>query len=417
MPSPATPDDDGHAWRAYRSKHRHAQDEEAHAEAFTPPPFPDHPLVPCCKPELVTDANALGKLVDALRSVGSFAFDTEFIGENTYYPHLCLIQAGTAEHIALIDPFAVGDLSPWWELLADASVEKIVHAGEQDIEPVVRVLGRPACNVFDSQVAAGFAGLPYPLSLGKLVDAVLDAEIDAGAKFSKWDRRPLSAKQLHYAANDVRFLPAIRESLRDRLEQTGNTRWAGLACAERCEPERFIPDPLRRKIKAKGVNQLSPRKRSAMDALVLWREATAEQTNLPPRAMVPDEAMMQLATTLPSSPEQLRSIKYLPRPVREQHGKAMLSCIRQSQEGPHAPRRKAARYDRDEHRDRVNLLWDRIALAMEAQGIDPAGITSKRELGRLVAARMEGQEVPELACNTGWRADLLGDLLEPVQLG
>ena len=415
MSTPAPDKTNNPPWRTYRSKHRHAQDDAAHAQAFAPPPIPDHPLIPGGKPQLVTTDEALTKLIGQLRAAGSFAFDTEFIGENTYYPHLCLIQAGTADQVALIDPFETKDLTPWWELLADPTVEKLVHAGEQDLEPVYRHLGRPAANVFDTQVAAGFAGLPYPLSLGRLVDAVLETEIDPGAKFSQWDRRPLSDKQLHYAANDVRFLPAIRETLRARLDAAGNTGWSDQACAERCAPARFAPDPARRKVKAKGVKQLPPRKRSVLDALVRWRELTAQAHDLPPRAMVPDEAMMQLSTTLPTGPEQLRTIKYLPRPVREQHGNAMLACIRQAQEGPHPPRPKPRRYDRDEHRSRVNTLWDRIAQAMESRGIDPAAVTSKRELSRLVAARMEGEDEPSLACTSGWRAALLNGLLDPAQ--
>lgn len=424
MPDPAPQQDDrgdtggnggnGRAWRAYRSKHRHAQDDAAHAEDFAPPPVIDHPQVPKQKPELITDADALAAFIDVLRGVGSFAYDTEFIGENTYYPQLCLIQAGTADRIALIDPFEVGDLTGWWELLADASVEKVVHAGDQDLEPVFRVLGRPAANVFDSQVAGGFAGLPYPLSLGRLVDALLDVELDPGAKFSKWDRRPLTDKQRHYAANDVRYLVAAREALRARLDDAGNTGWAAKACAELCDPERYTPAPLKRKVKAKGVNQLAPKKKSVLEGLILWREEIAEQADIPPRAMIPDEAMMQLATTLPSTAVQLRAIKYLPRPVREQYEAGMLSCIKASLAGPHAPRRKGMRYDRDEHKLAVNAMWDRIAEHCESNEIDPAAITSKRELGRLIAARMDGQDEPELGCNTGWRAELLGNCLEPA---
>ncbi|MFI4862392.1 MAG: ribonuclease D [Phycisphaerales bacterium JB063] len=414
MPEPTHPSPGGKpAWRAYRSRHRHDQDNAAHAEDFVPTPSIDHPLVPDEKPTLITDDDALLGLIDTLRAAGSFGYDTEFIGENTYYPHLCLIQAGTADTLALIDPFAVDDLTPWWELLADASVEKLVHAGEQDLEPVQRILGRPAANVFDSQIAAGFAGLPYPLSLVKLVDAILDAQLDAGAKFSKWDRRPLTEQQKHYAANDVRYLPAIREALRARLADAGNTDWARQACAELCVPDRYTPDPLKRKVKAKGVNQLAPKKRSVLNTLICWREEVAKADNLPPRAMIPDEAMMQLATSLPAGPEQLRAIKFLPRPVRERYEAQMLTCIREGLVGPHPPRPKAQRYDRDEHRDRVNAMWDRVAEHCEAKRIDPAGITSKRELGRLVAARMEGQPTPDLPCTLGWRAALLGDTTAP----
>ena len=130
--------------------------------------------------------------------------------------------------------------------------------------------------------------------------------------------------------------------------------------------------------------------------------------------MIPDEAMMQLATNLPTSAVQLRAVKYLPRPVREQYEQGMLNCIKQGQVGPHAPRRKSMRYDRDEHKLAVNAMWDRIAEFCESHAIDPSAITSKRELGRLIAARMEGHEEPELACNCGWRMELLGACLDTL---
>src|SRR5690606_13632096 len=126
----------------------------------------------------------------------------------------------------LIDPFTVDDLTPWFELIADPAVEKIVHAGEQDFEPVARVLNRPPANIFDTQVAAGFVGLDYPMSLVRLVGELIGDDLDAGAKFSQWDRRPLTARQLHYAASDVRYLAAMRQELGRRLEATGNTRWS-----------------------------------------------------------------------------------------------------------------------------------------------------------------------------------------------
>ena len=103
--------------------------------------------------------------------------------------------------MALIDPLAEIDLVPFWELLADPSVEKIVHAGEQDIEPVVRHLNRPAANVFDTQIGAGFIGLPYPISLSKLIAELTGARLGKGLTFSHWDQ-PARRRQfrLRYAA-------------------------------------------------------------------------------------------------------------------------------------------------------------------------------------------------------------------------
>ena len=157
----------------------------------------DHPLVPRGEPELVASDDALSRLIEKLRRSGSFAYDSEFIGELTYFPKLCLIQVASRDHIALIDPLANLSLSPFWELLCDQAVEKIVHAGAQDIEPVIRHTGRSPEHIFDTQVCAGFAAMPYPVSLSKLVMELTGARLGKGLTFSHWDKRPLSAMQLH----------------------------------------------------------------------------------------------------------------------------------------------------------------------------------------------------------------------------
>lgn len=401
------------AWQAHRSRHRAQQDSDAHAEKgpFVPPAVIDHPRVPADEPDLITGQAALLALIADFRAAGSFGFDTEFIGENTYIAQLCLIQAATADRIVLIDPFTVDDLTPWYELIADPSVEKIVHAGEQDLEPVARVIGKDPANVFDTQVSAGFVNLDYPMSLGRLVAELIGDDLDAGAKFSRWDRRPLTDRQLHYAASDVRYLAAMRDELGKRLDANGNADWARQACDEYCDRHRYTPDPLSRKVKAKGVNKLSRKKRGVLNGLLLWREELAQQLDLPPRAMIPDDAVFALADGQPESESELTTIKFLPRPIREQHGKAMLATIQQALEGPLPKRPPPARYDRDEHRDAVHALWQRIADHCESMQINPSVITSKRELGPLVAAALEGRKVPRLSVNTGWRGELLGDVI------
>ena len=129
--------------------------------------------------------------------------------------------------MALIDPLAGIDLRPFWELLCDPSVEKIVHAGQQDIEPVVRHLGRAPANIFDTQIAAGLAGLPYPVSLSKLVNELAGAKLGKGLTFTHWDQRPLSAMQLRYAADDVRYLPRVHVRARPTSRKSsGHAEWA-----------------------------------------------------------------------------------------------------------------------------------------------------------------------------------------------
>lgn len=389
-------------------------DDAAHDDAkpFSPPPILEHPLVCADEPTLVSSASELAEAVEYLRQAGTFGYDTEFIGENSYYPHLCLIQAATPSRVMLIDPLAIEDLSPWWALLADASLTKIVHAGAQDIEPVMRLFGQPARGMFDTQVAAGLAGLDYPLSLGNTVQAILEVEHDAGAKFSRWDRRPLSPQQIHYAAGDVRYLCAIHAWLSQKLESLNNAEFARQAFEEICDPARYANDPLSRKIKAKGLNKLSRKKRAVFNAILIWREGLAREQDITPRGLLSDEAAYEIADQLPENTKQLTAVRFVPRPVCNRHGDAMIGLIQEAIDGPYPKKNKPPTYDRDEHRALVNLLMQRIAKQCESRHIIPAAITSKRELGPLVGAAMDGRPIPQLSVNTGWRKSLLGHLID-----
>ncbi len=417
-PDPIQPDAPGRpgppSRKSFRGRHRRLSDQAAHdnGKPFTPPPILEHPWVCADEPVLVTTPHQLAEAAEYLRSAGTFGYDTEFIGEDSYFPHLCVIQAATTERVLLIDPLAIEDLSSWWALLNDPALTKIVHAGAQDIEPVFRLTGRPAANVFDTQVAGGLAGLDHPLSLGNTIHTILGVEHDAGAKFSQWQRRPLTPQQIHYAAGDVRYLCAVYAWLREKLDALGNAGFAQQACVELCEPERYANDPLTRKVKAKGVNKLSRKKRAVFNGVLIWREALAQSLNVTPRGMLADEAVYEIADALPGEVKKLHAIKFVPRPLIEQHGRALVETVADALDGPYPKKPQPPTYDRDEHRACVNALWDRIAERCAERSITPSAVTSKRELGPLIAAVLEGRKVPELAVNSGWRKELLGVLIE-----
>src|SRR5581483_1912799 len=224
---PSQPPGGGKLRKMYsRSMHRARSHENAHADAPLPEAkIPQHPLIPRNAAELVHTQEGLTALIAELRAAGTFAYDSEFIGELTYRPKLCLIQVASAQRVSLIDPLAGPDLAEFWELICDKTIQKIVHAGGQDVEPVVRHIGKEPANLFDTQIAAGFAGLSYPIALSRLVQEICGARLGKGATFTHWDQRPLSAMQLRYAADDVRYLPAVHDAISKRLEALHHVDW------------------------------------------------------------------------------------------------------------------------------------------------------------------------------------------------
>src|SRR6516225_7192116 len=83
--------------------------------------------------ELITRPDQLAACCDHIATCPVFGFDTEFIGEETFVPELCLVQVATLKRLFVIDPLSVGPLQKFWALVADPARTVIVHAGREEI--------------------------------------------------------------------------------------------------------------------------------------------------------------------------------------------------------------------------------------------------------------------------------------------
>jgi ribonuclease D len=332
---------------------------------------------------------------------------------------LCVVQTATQQQVAIIDPLAPGiDLRGLWELLADASVEKIVHAGEQDLEPVYRHLGRPPRNVIDTQVVAAFAGMGYPTGMARLVRDLLHADPGQGLTFSQWDHRPLTRVQTLYAANDVRYLPLLRDTLLAATDAPGNRAYALEECAALCSEERFRFDANSQRLRVRGVEALEPREIAVLTELIAWREHAAEQQDVPPRAFLKDTILLAMAKYPSNTLADLDRIVGLPRPVEARWGEHI---IRATQAGLASPLPDDhVRADRWAHRKKIDRVWERVQAACASRSIHPSIVASKREVAYFVRATAAGIDCARAAGRLlrGWRAAVLREALDdrPPQL-
>jgi ribonuclease D len=403
---------------AYRSAHRARSHESAHAEhaGVAIAEQIDHPLVPKGPPVLIKEQSELEELIGRLRGAGRFAYDSEFIGELTYVPRLCLVQVALPEQVSLVDPLAGLDLRPFWELIADGKVEKIVHAGQQDLEPVVRELGRAPANVFDAQIVAGFIRLPYPLSLSKLVQETTGVKLGKGLTFTHWDQRPLSAMQLRYAADDVRYLLLARQEIGVRLQEAKLANWASEECARQCDPKLFEFDPQEQYLRVRGAGGLPPRNLGVLRDLTIWRDAAARTANVPPRAFLKDEILLDLARNPVRSVEKLARVKGLPRPVESQYGAQLVELTEKAMLLPPAelpPARDPEQTPPEKFR--TDALWAAAQALSAGQGIDVAVVTSRQEINDFY----QHLSTPQMASEphrllTGWRRGALGEALRTL---
>ncbi len=394
-----------------RDQHHQA----SHDEAMTPGEIPDLPMVPKGSPEPMTDAQDLLDLIRHVRSMGTFAFDTEFIGEETYFPRLCLLQVATVEQVHLIDPLAIENLNPLWELIADPEVLTIVHAGQQDLEPVYRHIGIPAANVIDTQIAAGFAGLPYPCSLNRLILAKAGAKLGKGMTFTHWDKRPLSSMQRRYAADDVRYLPLAWNRLHEILEKAGHVEWMQEECGKLCDPASYEADYQAQANRLQRNRSLRPVQRAMLHRLVKARDLAARDADVPPRSLVADEVIMGLLKKKPQTLEAVSALPGMPRPVAKYHGAAFLDAILSEEMPEMAPPRPRLAEETVEERMTIDSLWAAVTAAALAEGISPALLTTRAPIASWCLDHpAEGPlGPPELP---GWRGEFiqrtLGDFLQ-----
>jgi ribonuclease D len=405
-----------HSYR--HSKFRSANHDSAHAEEHQDHgPKVQHSLVTHAAPEFIDTQDQLSELLDHLRSSGRFAYDSEFIGELTYFPKLCLIQVATAKRIGLIDPLANLDLNPFWDLLADSSVEKIVHAGQQDVEPVFRNRCKPAANLFDTQIAAGFCALAYPTALSKLVYELVGAKLGKGLTFTHWDQRPLSAMQLRYAADDVRYLIAVHDELTKRINALGHLAWAKTECESLCDPSQYGFNAQTNYLRIRGANALPGKQQAVLQQLTIWRDACARKHDVPPRSFLRDEILMDMAKSPIKSLEKLDRVRGLPRPVEEEYGEEILAVTARGLAMPTTDLPQIREADPSPQlRFRSDALYAAFLCLCAGQSLDPNLVASRSELSEFFRLIGSGESVAELPLMTGWRREAAGqaivDLLE-----
>lgn len=400
---------------SYRERRRAQSHEAALPEGYEPPPVPEHPDIPAGDPILITTRSELDQALATVRQAGEFAFDTEFIGELSYHPSVCLIQIGTQRDLFLIDPLAGLDVRPVWQLMADASLRKTVHAGLQDLEPVTRLIGRPPANVFDTQVAAAVAGLGYPVSYARLVGEHVGIELGKKLTFTRWDQRPLSAMHQRYAADDVRYLRVIRQSLESRIASLGRDSWMAEEQAALSDPATYRYDTIVQTERVRGWDTLRLRSRMVLRALVELRDQAARQANVPPRTLLKDAVLIELARFPLSDAAQLGRVRSLPRKLKMDYGERFIEATAKALASPveHAPLEWRLEDAAEDARNISFDLWKRVQDRCLREQVELGFVTSRKEVVRAYLLLREGLPLAEhSALGRGWRGQLLQETMK-----
>lgn len=366
--------------------------------------------------DLVTTTEALADLCARWAKAPFIAVDTEFMRENTYWPDLCLIQVADEHEAAAIDPKAEGlDLTPLLNLLTDnEDVLKVVHAGGQDIEIICNLTGKTPHPMFDTQIVAMALGQGEQVGYSNLVDSWLGIQLDKGARFTDWARRPLDKRQIDYAIGDVTHLAVIFPKMLEKLRKTGRGMWLNDEMERIADPANYVTDPQMAWKRVK-VSSRKPEVLGRLKALAAWREIEARGKNIPRGRIMKDETLADVAMHPPRHQQDLSRVRGLSASwAGNEIGGRLMDAIEAAK--PLSADELPARDDRKPGLGKEGALVAdllKLLLKIRARDIDvaPRLLARSDELDMLAAGHKSGLAVLE-----SWRFEQFGqDALDLVE--
>ncbi len=360
-------------------------------------------------------AQGTSDLAARARETGRLGIDTEFMGEGRYRPLLCLVQVAVlrddgASDVVILDPLADGgiDHGPLADVLADPAVEVVLHAGRQDVALLRRVWHTELTNVFDTQLAAGFAGMRAQLGYEALLHELLGVRLRKSASFTRWDARPLTEEQLDYGREDVLHLLQAADALKGRLDALGRLEWAREECRALADvrDDRDVDQLFGR---LPRINGADPGVRAVARELVAWREEVAQESDRPASSVLQDAALVEVAKRKPGSMDRLAQIRGLHEGTLRRRGKGILEAVERGREQPGIPT-ETERPPATKPEDAPLIALAEALVRTRALEAELAYelLAARADLQRIVQAVRDGREEPGVRTLEGWRREVIG---------
>lgn len=357
----------------------------------------------------ITTTEDLAAFCDEAASEPYVTVDTEFLRERTYYSKLCLVQLALPgeddSRAVLVDPLA-GDMSlePLYALFRNRDVVKVFHAARQDLEIFwvdAQVFPDP---LFDTQVAAMVCGFGEQVGYETLVRKIVKGTVDKTSRFTDWSRRPLSEAQKTYALADVTHLRGVYEFLAAEIEKTDRGHWVAEELRILTDPQTYDirPEEAWRRLRTRTN---SPRFLAIARELAAFREAYAQEANIPRNRVYKDDALMELASAKPRTPADLGGMRLLLREARR--GAIAEGILEAVGRGIDCPKDKLPAVDKTRDKLQVNpAIADMLRVLLKARS-ESAGVAAKliataAELDAIAAGE---RDLPALR---GWRQEVFG---------
>ncbi|WP_028028514.1 ribonuclease D [Gemmobacter nectariphilus] len=359
--------------------------------------------------QTITTTEALAEFCELAKAQPYVTIDTEFLRERTYWAKLCLIQLalpGKDGLAVLVDPIVGTDMSlePLYDLMRHEATVKVFHAARQDLEIFFVEGGVFPTPLFDTQVAAMVCGFGEQAGYETLVKKITRADLDKTSRFTDWSRRPLTKAQSEYALADVTHLRQIYESLSAQLKKTGRTHWVEEELATLTDPATYTVTPEDAWMRVK-TRTTSGRFLAVVKELARFREAYAQSRNIPRSRIFKDDALLELASTRPTTIEELNRARLLLREARKgEIADGILAAVKAGTEmrPEDMPRPDTSRDQLQVNPALADLLRVLLKAKSEDSGVAAKLIAPTSDLDAIAAGE---RDVPALR---GWRAEVFG---------
>lgn len=377
--------------------------------------------------QLIEDENSLQKLCQQYSKATVLAIDTEFVRTRTLYPKLGLLQIFDGKQLALIDPIAIDDLSPFWQLLTNENIVKVLHACSEDLEVFLTSANCKPVNLIDSQIIMSFLGHGLSMGYAAMVEHFTGIELDKSESRTDWTKRPLTQKQLDYASADVNYLFQLYPKLITEIEQVGRLDYAKQETQLLIE-RKFTPideDNLYRQMKL--ACRLNSKQLNTLQHLTRWRFQQAKKRDLPIGFVAKDHTLMAVAQHNPQNIEVMNKLKGAELLDIRHKGKSMLSIVKvasQTSESDY-PTQITRLDDYPGYKQIFKTVKAFILNVAEQQGLAIENLASKKQINQFLTWQFNVNDVRTLASESltkapipnvdiliGWRNELFGQKLQ-----
>lgn len=372
--------------------------------------------------QLIEDFISLQTLCQQYSKASVLAIDTEFVRTRTLYPKLGLLQVFDGEQLALIDPIAITDLSPFWKLLVDESITKVLHACSEDLEVFLTSGNCKPVNLIDSQIMMSFLGHGLSMGYAAMVEYFTDIKLDKSESRTDWTKRPLSLNQLNYASADVEHLFSIYPKLVAQVEQAG---WFSYAKQETqlLIDRKFTPideGQLYRQVKLAW--RLNSKQLNLLQHLAKWRYQQAKLRDLPLGFVVKEHTMMAVASHNPTNLSAMSKLDGAEVLDIRHKGKAMLSVLTQASYDNEAdyPQKIQRLDEHPGYKQTFKNVKTFINAVSEQHNLAIENLASKKQINQFLIWFYDLNEAKKLSSDTGaypdiiatWRNELFGKALQ-----